>query len=130
MVHARLQYLPNQAFLISASVMNSGFMQPCNSSHTMGSRFLGYELVLYTPIICHPVCILGNNYPGMGTVARLHKSAVHGCMHAAWWYISTWEHVAGMGICMQEDSLLWQPLFLHTHMYNCTIIHRRRNEGW
>ena len=30
----------------------------------------------------------------------------------------TWEHIAGMGICMQKDSLLWQPLLLHTHMYN------------
>ena len=109
MVHTRLQFLPNQAFLISASVMNSRLMQPCNSSHTMGSHYLGYELVLYTPIICHPVRILGNDYPGMGTrtVARLHKFAVHGCMHAAWWYICTWEHVAGMGICMQEGSLLY-----------------------
>ena len=88
-------------FLISASVMYSGFMQPCNSSATMGSRYLGYRLVLYTPSICHPVCILGNDYPGMGTVARLHKFTVYGCMHTAWWYICTWEHVAGMGICMQ-----------------------------
>ena len=79
--------------------MYSGFMQPCNSS--MVSRYLGYGLVLYKPIICHPVRILGNDYPGMGTVARLHKSSVHGCIHAAWWYICTWEHVAGMGICMQ-----------------------------
>ena len=53
-------------------------MQPCNSSHTMGSRYQGYGLVLYTTIICHPVRILGNNYHGMGTVARLHKSAVTG----------------------------------------------------
>ena len=101
MVHTRLQFLAIQAFLISASVMYSGFMQLCNSSHTMGSRYVGYRLVLYTPIIYHPVCILGNDYPGMGTVARLHKSAVHGCMPAAWWYICTWEHVAGMGICRQ-----------------------------
>ena len=76
-------------------------MQSCNSSHTMGNRCLGYGLVLYTPTICHPVRILGNDYPGMRTVARLHKSAVHGCMHAAWWYIGTWKHVAGMGIYMQ-----------------------------
>ena len=55
----------------------------------MGSCYLGYELVLYSPIIYHPVRILGNDYPGMGTVARLHKSAVHGCMHAAWWYMGT-----------------------------------------
>ena len=41
-----------------------------------GSRYLGYRLVLYTTIICQPVRILGNDYPGMGTVARLHKSAV------------------------------------------------------
>ena len=34
--------------------MYSGFMQPCNSSHTMGSRCLGYGLVLYTPIIPYP----------------------------------------------------------------------------
>ena len=43
-------------------------MQPCNSFHTTGSRFLGYRLVLYTTIICQPVHILGNDYPGMGTV--------------------------------------------------------------
>ena len=98
MVHTRLQFLAIQAFLISASVMLSGFLQPCNSSHTMGSHYLGYGLVLYTPIMCHPVHILGNDYPGMGTVARLHKSAIHGYMHAVWWYICTWEHVAGMGI--------------------------------
>ena len=55
----------------------SGFMQLCNSSHTMGSRYLGYGLVLYTPTICHLVRILGNDYPGVGTVARLHKSHVH-----------------------------------------------------
>ena len=101
MVHTRLQFLAIQAFLI-ASVMYSRFMEPCNSSHTLGSRYLGYGLVLYTPIIlCHPVRILGNDYPGMGTVVRLHKSAVHGCMRAAWWYICTWECVAGVGICMQ-----------------------------
>ena len=41
------------------------------------SRYLGYGLVLYTPSICHPVRILGNDYPGMETVARLHKSAVY-----------------------------------------------------
>ena len=98
MVHTRLQFLAIQAFLISASVMLSGFLQPCNSSHTMGSHYLGYGLVLYTPIMCHPVHILGNDFPGMGTVARLHKSAIHGYMHAVWWYICTWEHVAGMGI--------------------------------
>ena len=83
--YTRLQYLAIQAFFISTSVMNSGLMQPCNSSHTMGIRYLGYGLVLYTPIICHPVRILGNDYPGMGTVARLYKSAVHQCMRAAWW---------------------------------------------
>ena len=55
MVHTRLQFLAIQAFLISASVMYSRFMQPCNSSHTTGSRYLGYGLVLYIPIICHPV---------------------------------------------------------------------------
>ena len=92
-VHTRLQFLAIQVFLI-ASVMYSGFMQPCNSSHTMGSHYLGYGLVLYTPIICHPVRILGNDYPGMGTVAKLHKSTVHGYMHAAWWYIYTY-----MGTC-------------------------------
>ena len=55
---------------------------------------------VYTPII-HPVRILGYiiyDYSGMGTVASLSKSAVHGCMHAAWWYICTWGYVAGMGI--------------------------------
>ena len=51
-------------------------MQPCNGSHTMGSRYLGYRLVLYTPIICHPIRILGNDYPGMGIVVRLHEPAV------------------------------------------------------
>ena len=56
-------------------------MQPCNSSHTMGSRYLRYGLVLYTAIICHPVPILGNDYPGIGTVARLHKSAVSADSH-------------------------------------------------
>ena len=44
-------------------------------------------LLLLLLLLYHPVGILGNDYPGMGTVARLHKSAVHGCMHAAWWYI-------------------------------------------
>ena len=85
-VHTRLQFLAIQVFLI-ASVMYSGFMQPCNSSRTMGGRCLGYGLALYTPITCHHVCILGNDCPGMGTVARLHKFTVIGCMHTAWWYI-------------------------------------------
>ena len=76
-----------QAFLISASVMYSGSMQPCNSSRTMGSRYLGYGLVLYTPIICHPVRILGNDHPGMGTVARLHKSTLY------------------MDVCMQHGGI-------------------------
>ena len=78
-------------------------MQPCNSSHTMDSCYLGYGLVLYSPIIYYPVRILGNDYPGMGTVARSHKSSVHGCMHAAWWYIFVHGnmYVARMGICMQ-----------------------------
>ena len=40
---------------------------------TMGSCYLGYGLVLYTPITCRPVRILGNDYPGLGTVARLHN---------------------------------------------------------
>ena len=41
----------------------------------------------------------------MGTVARLHKSAVHGCMHAACWYIymymgtCSWNgHMQAMGV--------------------------------
>ena len=49
----------------------SRFMQPCNSSHTMVSHYQGDGLVL-----CHPVSILGNDYPGMGTAVRLHKSTV------------------------------------------------------
>ena len=78
--------------LCTADLCNLATVPTC----TMGSCYLGYGLVLYTPIIYYPVCILGNDYPGMGTVARLHKSAVHGCMHksavhgcmhAAWWYI-------------------------------------------
>ena len=69
--------------------MYSEFMQPCNSSHTMGSHYTvprirtGTVLFYYS----HPVHILGNDYPGMGTVARLHKSTVYECMHAAGWYI-------------------------------------------
>ena len=47
MVHTRLQFLAIQAFLISTSVMYSRFMQPCNSCHTMGGRYLGHGLVLH-----------------------------------------------------------------------------------
>ena len=74
----------------SASVMYSGFMQPSNSSHTMGSCYLEYGLVLYSPIIYHPVRILGNDYPGMGTVARL----LYACSMVV--YICTWEHVRSL----------------------------------
>ena len=64
----------------------------------------------------------------MGTVARLHKSTVHGCMHAAaaWWYICTWEHVAEWAYACNRIVYCGNPCYCTlTCTIACTIIRRQ-----
>ena len=72
--------------------------------------YTAYRVKLYLCHGAHQTAISG--YSGF---PHLRFSHVHECMHAAWWYIFKWKDIAGMGICMQQDSLLWQPMLLHMH---------------